>query len=270
MELGSGVSSASIQGSTSSTIAFSGTSLAAPIAATLGVLMKQTCGSSFGNDERQLRAMMMTAAWSRNAEGWRYSTPGVVLSGGLVDHEDGAGITMAANLARFCPGNAAGSPNVSSGRMVVDLFSAPSLPALRVAPAGPPPGDPGASGTPPSGSAKSLDPSRYVGAKYWTGTLNALDRVRTTFAWDGCLTGTWTKVAVDFDVLLCQGTRCLYGSRSIADNNEGFDVTVDASGQWDLWYVFPAPVSAGKYTLAYGCQGSGVEPAAWAVAWGGF
>lgn len=257
--------------STSYTTTVTGTSIATPNVAAASLLLREACGRA-DFDQRQMRAILMASSWSRNADGWRYSTPGIADTAGIVhDHKDGAGVLDSQNLVAFC-GGSNGQPRVTSGILIVDVFGTPSLPPLpRLTPTTSPPGDPGG---PPGGGAtgKSKAPpsDRLSGIPYWSQSLPAGARVRTTFAWDACPGMNRSRVSTDFDVLLCSEAKCLFASRSFDDNNEGMDVVVDSAGTWTLWAVHPTPIDAGIYTLAYGCRGSAIEPAAFAVVWGAF
>lgn len=266
----------------------SGTSIATPIVAAMGMLTKQACAAP-NLDQRLVRAMTMVSAWSRNADGWLYSTPGVSSGGSIFDHKDGAGIAMAENLARFCdpPGTPdPNGPKISRGTSLVDLVGTPRFPSnFGLFSADRPPGGTGA-GDPGSAPAptKSKVSANLLGARYWSARLNPGQRVRTTFAWDSCVSKKSNRVTTDFDVYLCNEDPpafgappipyCYFASRSFDDNNEGMDVTVDKAGLWSLWYVFPGPREIEfdfkplkTILLSSTCNGATVEPVAWAVAW---
>lgn len=265
-----------------------GTSIAAPIMATMGLLMKQACAAP-NLDPRFVRSVLRTAAWTRNPEGWLYSTPGILAPDGtLYDHKDGGGATMAENVLPFC-GAGTNSPPTASGTINVDLVGTPPAPPLvtRTFGVGAPPGGTG-KGPPESGGSPPSHakvPGDLLGARYWSAQLGADKRVRTTWSWDACPVGSLARAAVDFDVYLCNDrpadpsipAYCYYASRSVDDVNEGFDVRTDAAGLWSLLYVLPAPKviilrpPLGGPTFEVieveTCRGSLVEPAAWSVVW---
>jgi hypothetical protein len=195
-----------VANSTTVTADVTGTSIATPIAAAMALLMKEKCGAP-NLDPRLVRSILRTAAWSRNPEGWLYSTPGILAPDGtLYDHKDGGGAPMAENIAQFC-GTGTGAPPTASGTLNVDLVGTPSMPpfTLREVGADAPPGGTG-KGPPDSGGSASTDakvPGTNLGAPYWTADLGAGKRVRTTFSWDACPVGSTARAAVDFDVFLC-------------------------------------------------------------------
>ena len=90
----------------------SGTSYAAPAAATMGVLLKEACGGTINH--MFLRAIMMTGAWGINPHGTKYSTPGTG------DQRDGAGAPLSDDLLMFCLGGGGGL-RTKGGVFIVDL-----------------------------------------------------------------------------------------------------------------------------------------------------
>jgi hypothetical protein len=240
-----------------------GTSFAAPAMAGLGALVKETCGGTMNHN--QLRAILKSAAYNRNPNGWRYSTPAYPL-----DQKDGGGALLAGAALAFC-GIGSGGPTVFTGSSNISVTKGSGLPK----------GSSPAAGSPPPGGAKSDDQLRIenyaapgpgdgrIGGQLLSVQLSVGERFRVTFAWDACPVASMgagpDKVATDIDIFLYNATTSsyLYGSQSVDDNTEGFDVTIP-SGQ------------GGVYTLYYGlvpgtgCNGVTSEPAAWAGLYGNF
>jgi hypothetical protein len=99
--------------------------------------------------------------------------------------------------------------------------------------------------------------------------LNVGDRLRATISWEVCATdpqsGSTAATGIDFDLLLYNtaNSTYVYGSQSIHDNNEGFDVTISASdgaGSYQLFIAWPDG--------ATDCAGATSTEVGYAVKWG--
>lgn len=250
-----------------------GTSFASPAMASVAALTKEACGGSL--DHLLMRAILRTAAWGFNPADYPYSTPGPG-----EDWKDGAGGLFATAVLPFCGIGTGSNPTVASGNVNVSLNSGGTLPAGAAPDAGSPP--PGGCLLAPCGAAQSAQGGVHidsytppgpndgrVGGSFLSLFLNAGERLRVTFSWDACpvgMTGTAPDtVSSDIDIFLYSEDNAayLYTSQSIADDNEGFDVTIPDSwgGRFTLYYgVIPTP----------GCNGATSEPSAWAAEWGQF
>lgn len=254
--LGVGVDVLNVFGGTTDWTVNDGTSFSAPAMAGFVALLKEACGGSI--DQRLVRAMMQNGAWPKNPDSHPYSTPAPG-----VDYRDGSGGLVANAALLFCGIGGGGGPSVKAKPINVDLNGGDPLPKgpSKYEP-GKPPGSEGQSLTPPGPS----DGRR--GGRYFALHLKPGNRVRATFTWDSCpaaVSGAApAAVATDIDIFLYNRTanRYVFGSQSLDDSSEGYDVTISAAegeGDFELYYAFPQ-----KST---GCGASTVEPAAWAVTW---
>ncbi len=254
--LGVDVDVLDVFGSTTDWTTNDGTSFAAPAMAGFGALLKEACGG--GMDQRLMRAMLQNGAWPKNPESHAYSTPAPG-----VDYRDGSGGLVANSALLFCGIGGGGGPASEAKPIDVDLTGGGPLPEgpSKYDPSKPP-GSKGQSYTPP-GPSDGRRGERYFGLHLKPG-----NRVRATFIWDSCpaaVSGAApASVATDIDIFLYNRTanRYVFGSQSIDDSSEGYDVTIsDAEGEGDfeLYYAFPEK--------SPGCGGSTIEPAAWAVTW---
>ncbi len=206
-----------------------GTSYAAPAMATLGVLLKQACGGHI--DEMELRAQLMTSAWSINPDGSRYSTPGSLADcGNPPDCKDGAGAPTADNAALFCGLGDTGV--VTRSRIeAIDLQG----------------------GTPAAPWMDQTGKNPFNVYRLETLSLEPGDRLRVTFTWNGCpgsKIGTGpAPLSADFDIWLCivGDQTCVKHSRSFDNNVEGFDYTVPSGGGaiYSLWVGYDPENSPG-------------------------
>ncbi len=234
----------------------SGTSYAAPAAATMGVLLKEACGGTINH--MFLRAIMMTGAWGINPHGTKYSTPGTG------DQRDGAGAPLSDDLLMFCLGGGGGL-RTKGGVFIVDLERGDDAPPWLDDSFD---GGSGQLSLQPQGQPTSGTPTQIVVIDQVE--LQAGDRARLTMSWDNCpLTYLGTgpaQLSADLDLFLCDmaGQTCLATSRSYDNNNEGFDVTVPPA----------TPLTTYSVVVGYnpdnspGCNGSSLEPAAWAAVYG--
>jgi hypothetical protein len=246
-----------------------GTSFAAPAMADLAALMTGACSNP---GEQMLRATIRQAGIAGNPDGqYLYSTPG------KGDFKDGAGFVSAADAYAYCgstTGELDGGVVVKSGKVSQNLASGTTFRALG----------PDASvlfdarTPPPGGQALSnlhlesyTTPGLFDGRLY-SEILNTKlvvgNRIRVSLTWDSCpaaMTGTApAPLAVDFDLFLRNSTtgKWVYGSQSINDNNEGFDVTIPSAwgaGGYQVYVAWPSG--------AVGCYSSPTETFAWAASY---
>jgi hypothetical protein len=227
-----------------------GTSFASPAMAGFAALLKESCGGSL--DQKLVRVIMRNAAWPRNPDGWRYSTPKPTF-----DHKDGGGSPIAQAAVAFCQPTG-GGPDNKAGTDPGDLKHGHPGPKGSAPPSGPPPGDQRSAGTPGPGDGRLYN--TFFQTKFKSG-----NRIRVSFAWDSCpasVSGTApATVATDYDLFLYnEDTHTyVYSSQSFDDNTEGFDVTIPSDGLYTVYYAWPSG--------AAGCGGSGFEPFAWATTW---
>ena len=208
-----------------------GTSFSAPAITSQVALLKDMCGGQgLGGtmDEKEVRAIMKTAAYGINADDDSYSTQP---SGS--DWRDGAGIAQGPQLLDFCgvPGGA--------GNTTFKTLNTQNLTG-------------GSAWRRPGGYPKSPPPGSYFkGQQITQVTLQANEYFRATLSWDGCTipSGSPAHVATDLDLALIQnGTNALIGvSASFLDNNEGFQVQVPAAGTYTVFLVWA--------NGTYGCGG---------------
>jgi hypothetical protein len=229
-----------------------GTSFASPAMAGFAALLKEACGGNL--DQKLVRVIMRNAAWPRNPDGWRYSTP----KPGL-DHKDGGGNPIAGAAVAFCHPTGPG-PDNTSGENPGDLNDGDKGPDGDPPPDGPPPGEDKRRSSDAPGSS---DGRLYN--SFFQVDLRAGNRIRVSLAWDSCpasSSGTApAAVATDYDLFLYNEDKAVYvySSQSFDDSTEGFDVTVPEDGRYTVYYAWPDGSS--------GCSGSGFEPFAWAVTW---
>ena len=233
-----------------------GTSFAAPVVTNLLAHMQRWCPNFSVAHPLVKRAVIRTAAWAGNPVGNAYETPNNV----NVDGIDGAGWVDAPALQWFCegPGSTGGG-----GLIGVDLTggSDPEGQDSDYEPGRPP-------AMQPTDYTPAHDPS-FARKEYLLGeaTLNAGDRVRATITWFSCATAidgtSIADVDIDIDLFLLKvsGTPTyIYGSQSIDDNNEGFDLLVPEEGTYKVVFTRPASVtqSCGSENILLG----------WAARWG--
>lgn len=235
-----------------------GTSFAAPSVASLVLLMREACEERFGfMSPLLLRAIFRNASWHANPDSQlRYSTPSP--SG---DWGDGGGFILANSGMDYCqPGS--GVVITDGGDKDLDLQSGQPLPDD---PYDYIPEEPRGEGYEPYDYAPPGTSGRrhVVG---WAGHLKVGQRLRYTISWNSCATAVGTgptSTAVDIDLFLRNATtqRYVYGSQSVDDVNEGFDVVIqeaDAEGDYEILIAWPDE--------AVGCDDATVEPYGWASA----
>jgi hypothetical protein len=244
-------------------MALDGTSAAAPITAVLAANLEQACGHALLPTE--ISAILRTAAW-RNPDAAPYSTPGFQYG----DRKDGAGSPSAEAIALFCQpslaegfGDIATSVHTQWGSIPVD-FSGVSIVPGKI--------DQPITGFGP-GPLGGGSPAGRIGAPFLDVDLAAGDRVRATLSWEACSAmqeGTDpTEVTTDFDLFLCvdPGIGCVATSASFFDNNEGFDVTIEAAGHYQHWWTAAVPTEHTS-ALPDTCNGDTKETFSFAAAWG--
>jgi hypothetical protein len=273
-----------------------GTSFANPLIANMATLLKQKCGGTIG--PRYLRAILMAGAWYFDPEnasegGLAYSTqpkqgapidadlPGFIQPNAVPpygkDYKDGAGGPAGNNVLGWC-NVAQNGLTFGGGPITVSSDPNSGTPFTR------PSGTSGTYNLTGEGGKNPKDESPFHTLSYdttnlktaWSTvyTLNANTRIRAVFATDKCTptaasgpgSGPYSAAAVtaDFDLYLCPASgsgSCVGESRSVYDNNEGFDVTVSTAGSYRLSVVFDADAS-------FGCNGSFNQAAATAVVYG--
>jgi hypothetical protein len=235
-----------------------GTSFSAPIVTNMLAHFVREC---IHQDPVVLRAITRTAAWAGNPVGWNYSTPSDIF-----DHYDGGGWVDAPALDWFC--NFSSGSDGGAGVVTVDLTggSDPAGTGTEYEPGEPPPS--GATNYTPPHDNSTFARKEYLLAE---GVLAVGDRVRFTISWDACATdeeaSTTAPVDIDLDLFLLAGNsgNYIYGSQSVDDNNEGFDVRIseeDGAGRYRVVYSRPAAVdeSCGSSTLALGWAGRWGSP----------
>ena len=240
-----------------------GTSLASPAAAAMIALAQEYCETRFNQTFSNLawRAIARNATWDANPTGWKYSTLNSV-SG---DHEDGGGLLTLGALVNVCHPPTGGGPTTQRVGKVINLNDPGDPPPVGGLPPGngfgPPPGGQSLhtrNSTPPN---PGTDRRKYVRLTSFVG-LPEGTRLRATLTWNSCLVTSGVapgEIGVDFDLFLWHdgptNPRPYYGSQTIDDNNEGFDVTLQKGDGGDLsvWVAFP--------DTATGCAGGGgMEP----------
>ncbi|MGE0791215.1 MAG: S8 family serine peptidase [Sandaracinaceae bacterium] len=241
-----------------------GTSFAAPAATAVATLHRERCEPTQGTlTGRRLRAVMRTMAYSGNPDGvLRYSTPKEF------DYADGAGL-----LTAFLGCGEGGPEGLTTGDgddPDHDLSTGGSLPGGDVE------YDPGferETGRDSWGLYTTPTSSSRVGRQIGSGSWKQGQRIRWTVAWDACIasasSGTAASPATDFDVFLFNATTgaYIYGSQSVDDVNEGFDVVLQSSDlsspsatdDFEIWLSWPDD--------AEGCGGGTNAPyaQAWAI-----
>jgi hypothetical protein len=270
-----------------------GTSFANPLVANMATLLKQKCGGTIG--PRYLRAILMAGSWyfdpeSSSEGGLAYSTqpkPGITIDPMLPgyiktgfgafgkDYKDGAGGPAGNNVLGWC--NVA-QPGLTFDGGPITVSSDPNSGTPFTRPSGTSgtynlTGEGGQSEESPFHTL-SYDTTNLKTAWSKVYTFSANTRVRAVFTTDKCTptlasgpgSGPYSAEAItaDFDLYLCPasgGGSCVGESRSVYDNNEGFDVTVSTAGSYRLSVIFDADASLG-------CNGSFSQNAATAVVYG--
>ena len=247
----------------------SGTSFAAPSVTSIAALTREACAPFWGSplDARFLRSLLRTAAWGGNPDGdWRYSTP-VPTWVANSDRKDGAGMLLASGAIEFCGEGPLPDGGTGGGWFPVDLTNGGPMPGSTSS------DYQGNNYIPPGGAdyypvpPPTSGPDARVGQLLWTSppSLDAGARIRFTLSWDSCATDPSgdapASLPVDFDLFLVNVTtdEIVYGSQSIDDNNEGFDVILtEDSSDYEVWMNWPE-------TSTSGCEGAGLEPIGWTV-----
>lgn len=247
-------------GSTSSWTGNAGTSFAAPAMAGLTALLKEACGGDLHHNA--VRVILRNAGWTRNVTDYRYSTPVTPANKGY-DWKDGGGALYASAALAFCKSTGPGPDNDSgSDPGCLDCGGPPPFDG-RCQNCGPvPPGEKRLQSATPFGAG---DGRLYN--LYWKsgGVMAAGKRIRTSVAWDSCPASVSgmapAEVETDIDVVLVNRSKneAIYGSQSVTDSVEGFDVTLPSDGEYELYWTNPKG--------AKGCGNTGFEPFYWAVTW---
>ncbi len=226
----------------------SGTSFSAPTVAAFAALVKEGCSSwSVANDEVGTRALLQASTYTRNPDGTRYSTQYWLPA--PVDQKDGSGAIDATTPLYFCTPGGSGPPTFHFGGLI-DLGSG----------GGPAPtGKAGGNlGKAPLSHAvpDSLDAWLYAKMAD-VGSVTAGQRIRFALTWDSCPTAATSTVppsiATDFDLFLfdTESTLWVYGSQSVSDNSEGFDVKAPSTSKYAIYLRWPKG--------AKGCNNTGNE-----------
>ncbi|MBK8217825.1 MAG: S8/S53 family peptidase [Myxococcales bacterium] len=215
---------------------FAGTSGAAPsVASQLGLAAK-ACGLPYF-EHLAARAAARNLAHVINPDGWKYSTPQPTPYGllGPGDQKDGAGFPV------FGP-CAASDPDRVTGTTIPGETTSEPLPTGEYSNV--PPGEV----SPSSHNGPTGKPGYVLTAR----SLLAGARVRATISWDSCPkrtkvldgTGILADLANDFDLYLYDKSRSryVYGSQSLDDTNEGFDVVVPEDGDYELFIAWQGEV----------------------------
>jgi hypothetical protein len=253
-----------------------GTSFAAPIVAGMATLVKEKCNNA-NLDARYLRAVFLVGSWYYSTDtinGYAFSTqprPGSgidpMLPGYLNppsfgwDYDDGAGGPTGDNLLSWC----------SSAPSGITTFGGTVTISTDPASSNPPFSSPGHSGGSynlvEDGEESGLEPLSYddtnlAVAFEQTFNFGGPTRFRAAITWDKCTPTSGPgigpyqlmNVREDIDLLLCPWNGSAYGtcvaqSRSVFDNKEGFDVTVQNAGTYKLVAIVDEDASLG-------CNGS--------------
>ncbi len=239
-----------------------GTSFAAPAMAGLTALLKEACGGKLHHNA--VRVILRNAGWTRNVTDYRYSTP-VTPADPDYDWKDGGGALYASAALAFCKPTGPGPDNDSgSDPGCLDCGGPPPFDG-RCKDCGPiPPEGKRMQSATPFGNG---DDRLYN--LYWKSghKMEAGKRIRTSVAWDSCPASVSglapAEIETDIDVVLVNRTtnQAIYGSQSVTDSVEGFDVTLPSDGEYELYWTNPKG--------AKGCGGGGYEPFYWAVTWWG-
>lgn len=230
-----------------------GTSGAAPAVAAMLAMSSTQCPLLTWTTAAGWRAVARQAAYKRNPDGYRYSTPLAWL-----DQKDGAGGLTADALKVICngPGPAPDEPLSEYRHLAIYKPLTPDLPPWvdYVDPPGPPPEALSLAGaarpahgpsllatraptqTPAWGRRGSTRKGEHIESMW----LEPGQRLRVTLTWDSCSDGSGpapAPLATDLDLMLMRdGYIPVYSSQSFDDNAEGFDITIQAAGTYDLWY----------------------------------
>ncbi len=251
----------------------SGTSFAAPAAASVAALTQELCLRSFNRSVGglMLRAILRNGSWVANPSDTRYSNALLPGSTGYKDYEDGAGFLSAEGAREYC---SRGLNKLGSGTVNIELNRNNPMPpgAIRYQNLNTPdllaPGLRPSLYAPPTGPGSTA--RNHIVVSQITGVTGG--RIRFTFSWNGCaLTPSGngpSKAKVDFDAFLFNNTDSSYvaASQSIDDTNEGFDYIVPTSGE------FPPPKTFSLIVAwpvgSTGCENETYENGAWALKWG--
>lgn len=218
-----------------------GTSYSAPTVTSLVAHVRKECQQRFGSNLPPgfLRALFRTAAWGGNPQDGLYSTPSDVF-----DWADGAGWIDATALDWFC--HSSGGSTGGAGSITIDLEggSNPTGVTTEYRPGYPKPqGYHPLDYTEPSNG--SFARKEYLLAQ---ASLSIGDRVRVTISYDVCgddpLASSSVGVDIDLDLYLYNSSTSayIYGSQSLHDNNEGFDVIIsDEDGNGDYQLLISRP-----------------------------
>jgi hypothetical protein len=209
-----------------------GTSFASPSVASQLALAAKACGVPHF-DHLAARAAARNLGHASNPDGWNYSTPQPVPYGLLPpgDQKDGGGFPLFGPCRASDPGRETGSS--VPGETAHETLPEGEVPNL-------PPGERRlAVNTGPAGK-----PGYPIGAR----SMLAGARLRATISWDACTrkskvldgTGTVAEVRSDFDLYLYNKSagRYVFGSQSLDDNNEGFDVVVPEDGDYVVFLAW--------------------------------
>ena len=195
-----------------------GTSFAAPAVAAQIALLRDACGGDL--DERFVRAVMEASAYYINPDqDDGFSIPGTG------DWRDGAGVAGGAQLLDFCGINRTANVTFAETRPV-DITGD---------------GDPLEPN--PVDFPKDPPPSGFRGLELHHTLLKHQEKIRAVITWDACTIPAGSKafVKTDFDLLLVnKGTgQIVKYSASVLDNDEGFQFTAPADGDYGVLLIWP-------------------------------
>lgn len=239
-----------------------GTSFSAPSATAIVALHRERCEPDLGPlSGRQLRATLRTMSYRANPDGeLRYSTPK------QFDYEDGAGLLTAFT---WCGSGAEDGWTVGAQDQSIDLSTGTSMPGGETAYT---PGEPRETGGVAYPLYTSPTDASRVGLQVGALEGKRDSVVRWSLSWDGCISTPEAvgaaSPAVDYDLFLYNRTTntYIYGSQSIDDVNEGFDVIIQSSDLsspkatdvFEIWVSWPSGSTA--------CGGGTMDEIAWAWA----
>jgi len=234
-----------------------GTSLASPAVTGMVAMYRERCSGSIPfAHQNQIRAVFRNLAFSADADSMgRYSTPAPAA---MQDFKDGAGFLSAGPLLYLCGGEPPGGLLINQGLVTIDMAEdGTDMPGGSVEYQAGYPFDETADYTSAPDAA-----SREGHLLFSLGTLDPGDRVRFSISWSACVSsptgGALTTAGSDFDLFLYKkpvggsGGKYIFGSQSVDDVNEGFDVTLTSShgsGDYEIWVSWESGSTCAGHTI---------------------